>query len=350
MALIQLDSVPVVLEVPKASKEMISVSKLPDGRTKVRINSSSLDVIQTCMRKAQLSLFEGWKAETESPATLFGSAIHAALEVFYKRPPGDRKLAKLETMELMSYGHRVPGEEKDLILSATRAFIDKAQPLAPLPPEDKRSIQNGVWILSEYFKAYLNDPYMAYVDKDGPFIERKFSLVVYEHGDLVIEIFGTIDFVFQHVVTGELLGGDHKTTSMIQGFSGESYFDRDKPNHQYTFYLCGARKVFGLDIKNFAVNVVEVKSRPKTAKAKGVSFPRQITDRTEEDFQETVEAVIYSVLRYLEAIDSKVWPLGPVNACQMYAGCTYKQVCGAPKSLRQNVLNAKFKRGLNVAL
>ncbi len=93
------------------------------------------------------------------------------------------------------------------------------------------------------------------------------------------------------------------------------------------------------------VNVVEVKAKPKTKAAKGVSFPRQITTRTEDDFVETAEAVIWAVDDYMNFRNCETWPMGGVDACNKYGSCMYKSVCSSPKSLRETILNSKFVRG-----
>lgn len=330
----------IMLDAPVKPKEMISVTQM--GKTShVRINSSSLSVIQECLRKAHYSLLEGWRAQEESPATIFGSAIHKALEVFYRGAVGERILPKLEDLEMMAYGH---GAARDgLIERAVAAFLEKAEPLRPLPETDKRSILNGVWILHHYFKAFIEDPWICIVDAQGPFVEREFTLRVLESPALVIDLFGTIDFAWQHVTTGEILIGDHKTSSALS-FGGSSYFDRDKPNHQYTAYMLGAQRVFGFETDNFCVNVLEVKARPKTARGQPPSFPRQITRRTPEDFEEFLRTLTYYVERYLECREEGFWPLGPVGSCNAYGACSYKEVCSAPRSMRLGILNAKYKQ------
>jgi hypothetical protein len=300
---------------------------------------SSISVIQECLRKAQYLLDEKWKPGVEGPGLTFGSAIHAALETYYCGDPALRILPKFDDCEAIAFGH-LPANP-GLIQQAMIRFVEKAQPLAGLPDGDKRSIPNGLWILHEYFRAYIADPYITYIDDHGPFIERKFSHRIFEDGRLVIEIFGTIDFAFQSTVDGRILTGDHKTASSL-GYGGQSYYDRDKPNHQYTGYVLGAQKEFGFESDEFLVNVIEVKAKPKTARGQGVSFPRQITRRDEHDFDEYRDVVMETVERYLHARETGKWSLGPVGACNSYGACSYKSVCSAPHSLRQNILAAKF--------
>lgn len=336
--LVQFEPSEAALAIPRqAPKEMISVRE-EGGKVHVRTNSSSLQVIQECLRKSRYLLDERWKPETESPATVFGSAIHKAFEVFYRGDVSERRLGKLAQYEPLAFGGI---ESSDLIERAMIEFVKKAQPLAQLPDTDKRSIINGIWILHSYFTKFIDDPYVAYVDEKGPFVEREFTYRLHEDETLIVDIFGTIDIMFKHVANGSLIPGDHKTTSSF-GFNGSSYFDREKPNSQYTGYLLGVREVFGIDTNDFIVNVLEVKAKPKTARGSPPSFPRQITTRNEDDFAEYRETVLHSVRQYLEAKKTGVWPIGPVASCASYGSCAYRQVCSAPKSLRENILKSKF--------
>jgi hypothetical protein len=341
LALVNIELGESALVIPRQkAKEMLTVRE-EGGVTYVKINSSSLQLIQECLRKSRYALHEKWKPEGESPALTFGSAIHKALEIYYRGDVADRKLPSLSDLESLAFN--APTDDLGLIERAIVGFVEKAQPLTQLPDSDKRSILNGIWILHSYFKTYLDDPYIIHHDAEGPFTERTFTLNIFKDASLIIDIFGTIDFIFRHVTNGNIIVGDHKTNSALN-FGGSSFFDRDKPNHQYSFYALAAREVFKLDTNEFLVNVIEVKARPKTVKGKGPNFPRQITTRNDDDFAELKEAVVYYVRQYLEACKTGVFPLGPVNACNSYGSCLYRQVCASPISLRQNILNAKFKR------
>lgn len=324
-------------------KKMITVTTLPDGRTLVEINSSSLDVIQSCLRKAKLSLLERWIPEDEAPSTIFGSAVHAFMEHFYLTRPEERKMPKLETLEAMAV-RVIDGETEDPILRSFRAFVTAAKPLHLLPDLDKRSIMNGAWILFHYLRVFIDDPYTALMVDGKPFLERKFEHIIHEDEQLVIKLFGTVDFAWVHTRSGEILFGDHKTTASL-GFNSQSYYDREKPNLQYSAYVMGANKVFGFNVKDFMVNIIEVKKKPLTAKGQPPNFPRQITTRTDDDLQELTETLVYFVKQYLHAKESGIWPMGPVGACNSYGACTYRMVCSAPKAMRENILKSKFTRG-----
>lgn len=322
-----------------APKQMITV-EYDGAQCLVRINSSSLSVIQTCLRKAKYSLHDRWRSRTAALPLIFGLAVHKALEVFYTYPGSERTLPRDfdDVLPLLADGHEPP--EQNFLYDAALAFVRAGEQLRMLPDTDKRSLQSGLWMLGCYFKTYLNDIYVIHRDEHGPVVERGFSTELLDSADMRIELFGTIDFVLRNVATGELLPGDHKTTSMLGG----DFLNRIRPNHQYTGYLIGAQRALGLTTSNFLVNGLQVKSRPLTKRGGPPNFTRQITTRTEEDFLEFKQAVVFACTNYVTASEEDVWPLGHVDACANYGGCPYLDVCSAPNQLRSNILEAKFNR------
>lgn len=331
-----LSRTPLECNTPQA-KEMISVSRV-GAKTKVRVNSSSISVILTCMRKAEYSLVRKLKPKVESAALTFGTAVHKALEVFYSEPRQNRNIPKdfRKRSELIPFG-TYPSEDH-FLYRAVRAFVEKAETLRALPDSDRQSLTSGVWLLQNYFEIYITDPFVVMHDKDGPITERTCEVTLYEDESLIIELFGTIDVVLQNEQTGVILPADHKTSSMV----GPDFYSRLRPNHQYTGYVYLAQKVLGLKTDSFLVNCLQKKSKPLTPRGGPPQFPRQVTRRSDEDIQEYIEVMKYCVHRYLEALESGNWILGDVNACAMYQGCTYLDVCSAPKSLRENIIESKF--------
>src|SRR5690606_20844950 len=73
------------------AKKMLTVSKCPTtNRVIVEVNNSSLSVLLACGRKSNFLLKRKLHSDSASPALVFGSAIHAALEVFYSAPKAER--------------------------------------------------------------------------------------------------------------------------------------------------------------------------------------------------------------------------------------------------------------------
>jgi hypothetical protein len=67
-------------------KRMLEVTSDGSGRPVVSINPSSLNLLQTCPRKSEYVLHRHLVPLEKSAPLVFGTAIHAALEVFYSEP------------------------------------------------------------------------------------------------------------------------------------------------------------------------------------------------------------------------------------------------------------------------
>lgn len=323
-----------------APKQMLWIDR-SGPRPRIHINSSSLGIIQTCPRKTYYLLHQGWRSRAGSPPLIFGAAIHKALEVFYCAPREARQDLPPgfdEHAAAMCHGFDAP--EKHPLYDAVAAFVKAAEPLQALPDTDKRSRVSGVWVLGHYFRTYANDTYVTFCDEQGPCAERTFSAPLISDSDLEVFLFGTIDLILQNLATGEVLPADHKTSSQMGG----DFLNRIKPNHQYTGYLWGAQCALGLQTENFLINGVQVKARPLTARGGPPTFTRQITKRTSEDIDEFVNAVSWACRSYLRWEEANCWPIGTVDACSSWGGCGFLDICGAPNSLRQNILEAKYER------
>lgn len=335
----ELGKLPLAIERSHA-KEMLSLTQVGE-QTQVRINFSSLDMIQNCPRKAQLSLLEGWKSKADSPATIFGGAIHKALECFYLAPRSEREIPKgfAEESDLMAHGHPAPNDM--LLFRCISAFTEHASALRGLADTDKRSLSSGVWLLQNYFKTYIADPWEVLYDEKGePLVERRAEVLLEETPSLKITGFGTIDVVLRNAQTGGVLAADHKTSSII----GNDFYNRLKPNAQYGFYYYLAKEVLGLPVSGFLINCLEVKSRPLTARGGPPKLLRQVTTRTPEDTAEMIRTFTEATKRFLSWKEADSFPLGPVNSCASYGGCQYLEVCSSPENIRPTILENKFTK------
>lgn len=261
---------------------------------KLYINSSSIEIINTCRRKAMYSLALNLRKEDESEALTFGSAIHAALERFYASP--SRSL--------------------DEVLDA---FNKAAAPLAHVPPTEKRSIDNGAKIIRRYFEVYEKDPWVAYVDKDGPVVERSFEV---PFNDMILH--GTVDAVLQNTETGELVVCDHKTATSLSDLA-----KRANPNLQFSIYVWALQQM-GIPVTRMMVNGIQV------AKTKS-DFIRIFTERGKDDFDEMHQTILSAVDYYDYSLMTKQWPMNPAS-CAHYGGCQYLDICSLTKNLRAGAI------------
>lgn len=319
-------------------KEMMNLSN-SNGKWSCSINSSSLGLLLECGRKSHYILGRGLKKVAPNPATTFGSAIHAALEHFYRSKRSERQIpgnfkTKMEELEF----DLEPKE--NLLLQCGQKFVEAMADMRSVDAFDKRSIASGLWNLYHYFQTYIDDPYEVMEDEDGPLTERRIEYTLYDSSDLEIKYFGSIDVILRHAVTGAILVADHKTSSVV----GTTFYNRLKPNHQYTGYVLGAREALGLDTQSFLVNCIQVKPKPKTERGTPPNFPRQVTTRDESDFEEFKLTVVAAVRQYIRWQEDGFFPLGNVNACGMYNGCQFLEVCNVSNNdIRESVIKAHFE-------
>jgi hypothetical protein len=323
---------------PKPPKRMLETSTDPDsGKLTVSINSSSLDLLQTCLRKADYILNQKLISNEESAALAFGTSVHKALEHWYSLPQDQRLLPKglEEKAELLSYGHDLHTPAEHGALEAIRQFVlARYDVLKGVDENDKRSLLNGTRILKSYFRRYADDGLEVARDEHGPVIERQVEFVMSESPSLVIKYFGTIDVVLKNTHTGVNLITDHKTTSAL----GQEFYNRCKPNPQYTGYVWAAREALGIDSGLFMINGIQV------AKTKH-EFARQITSRDEEDFMELSQSVHEVVSRWLNAVKLDSFPMSSPNPCAAYGGCQFLKVCEVPSALKPSVISALWPKG-----
>lgn len=278
---------------------------------KFYINSSSVEIIQTCRRKAYYALHRNLRGEDESEALLFGTAIHRAMEAFYS--------AKI-----------INGERQLTLEEFQDAFVDCAsQTLAHLPDTDKRSIANGKKIISKYWDTYSNDPWVVVRDEHGPFVERKFELEVRRLPNVVIH--GQIDCLLKNVETGEIVVCDHKTSSSL----GTDFLNRIKPNMQFSIYAWAANKL-GHSVNRVMVNGIQV------AKTK-VDLLRVFTERTPHDLLEMFDTINESVHLYEESENSKTWPINSA-ACGNWGGCQYRDICSLNAPFRETAIQQIYQK------
>jgi len=324
----------------ESPKRMLSLEKSGSDYI-VNINSSSLSLLQTCPKKSYYSLYRNLVPREPSPALTFGTAIHKALEIYYSASREERALVPnfKENIMLMCHGQTLEDESSSILYRATRGFIESAGPLASLADSDKRSLHNGGWLLGEYFEARQHDPYEVLHHDGEPLVECGFETTLVEKPGLTINLFGTVDAVMENKATGQIVVCDHKTSSVV----GNDFYNRTKPNHQYTAYIHLAQQCLGLTTDNFMINCFQVKAQPKTSRGKGPDFLHLITKRTQRDIEDFTKTVEYYVRQYISWVEQDFFPYGPVDACANYGRCTYLDVCSIPEEIKENVIQANYK-------
>lgn len=317
---------------------MLSAKKLA-SKWYVEINSSSLDLLQTCMRKSFYSLHEKLVLIAgHSPALSFGTGIHKALEHWYTLPTELRlpKISDRELAEQICAGHAALTNVLSPVHSVKCFYESAKDALGSLESTDKRSLANGCATLLAYFKHYADDGLEIHKDTQGvPYIEREVEYVLHDSPTLQITYFGTIDMIVRNKNTGIVMVCDHKTTAAL----GTEFYQRCKPNFQYCGYTLMAEEKLGIDTNLFMINGIQV---AKTKK----EFARQVVSFDDDDFNELESAVLMRVKHYLEALETGEWPMTCPNPCTMYGGCQYLKLCEVPQSIRQNIIESNWSKNV----
>jgi len=322
-------------------KKMLQVNRLSDGRVHVEINPSSLNTIQICPKKSEYQLNRGLVPHERGSALIAGSSIHAALEIYYMAPREERLLLPnyREKIQRMCHGEVLDDESTSLIYRATRGLINSAKPLAFLEDHEARSIPNLGWLFGEYVEDKKDDPYEILVVDGKPLVEAMYSHDIVDKPDLLITLFGTVDAIMKNTDTGQIVVVDHKTSGRIDN----SFFNRVKPNHQFTAYIHLAQQCLGLDTQNFMINGFEIKAKPKTPRGKGPSFVNPLTNRTPEDIENFIKSTEYFVRQYLGWVDDGFFPYGPVDSCSNYGKCSFHDVCTSPEVIKESIIQCNYK-------
>lgn len=331
---------PVALPAPmpeRDPKEMLSIRQLPDGRSEIRINNSSYSLLSLCKRKAHYALNRGLVSKQESEATLFGRAIHSALEVWYAAPRTSRRSSSAQcddSVALMESGQEPLPHGRCVRCSAQAAFIRVADALRGLDPGSKRSVINGTAILDAYFDYYADDPFVILSDALGPIVERRMELVLAEESDCRIVFFGTCDAVLKNESSGHILMCDHKTTSSL----GSDFTNRINPSAQFRGYMAAFRATWPqFDTRTFMVNGLQVL---KTKQA----FMRQFVEIDDGAIAEWREAMLDVTFDWWARtkMESPSYPLNGSDACTSYGGCQYLPICQIPEKLREGMIAAQY--------
>jgi hypothetical protein len=320
-------------------KRMMEYTRDADGRVRIAINYSSLDLIQTCKRKAYYKLIRKLAPREPSRALVFGTAIHRAMETWFIVEPDARKAAKaacddwqFACLNAMRSELPVPeGHGPCPRCASIWAFLSAGPTLLHDIGDDKRTAANGIAILNHYFDTYLNEPFQIYSDASGPYCERDFEFLLDSSPELEIRYFGTVDKVLKNLETNELYVCDHKTASGL----GSDFLNRIKPNWQYTGYVYGANKAWNLPISNFMVDGILV------AKHKRDTL-RQFVEQTLLDFVEFTTSVIHAASEWAGLRELDNYPMTAPGPCSIYGGCEFREACAAPKAIRENILSVEF--------
>lgn len=276
-------------------------------------DSTSLKLAETCLRKYQYKMIEGWQPRRKSVHLLFGGWYATALEHYYK--------------------HRALGlNSNDALIFVVREALEATW--------IREENYNGPWISDHPTKTRENliRTIVWYVDQfenekvevvrlnDGsPAVEYSFRLSVDDGVMFSGHIDRLVTFSDQYYVM------DQKTTASTLG---SYYFDQFNPDTQFSLYTFAGQMIYHLPVTGVIIDAAQV--------AVGFTrFERGFTFRTKAQLDEWYGNALWHIRLAQQATEKKEFPMNDTS-CNNYGGCEFRGICSRSPEVRKNFLLGDF--------
>jgi len=269
------------------------------------IDNFALSTHQTCPRKYQHRIIEGWSSRGDSSALVAGAALHAGLAAWNR------------------------GEG---LVAAFAAINEEWNKRPPLNVTDWRTLPKVLATMRQYADHWGQESFRVVgLGTDQALVERAYTLdtgLTLPDGE-PIEYGGILDTVVEFNDAYYIL--EHKTTSVM----GAGFWQQFKPNNQITGYIWAAMQLSDKPIKGAIVNAIG------WFKAGATRLERQITTRTPEEIEEWKQNLVQVCAEIRGHTVGGYYPQRTA-ACTIYGRCTYHGVCEQSPSIREALFSQDF--------
>lgn len=358
---------------------------LPDGSLQLRIDWSSIESFLGCNRLAEYKLVHS-KSPGPKSALVFGAAMHAALEIWYRNKEKIGKLGYADTFILFD-----PNDDRiDVPYALTRetllqkCYLAIESTFAEYPIgfiNDYRTPEYCINSFAEYLTHYQSEVVAPVTHQAKPLVEFSFSyplgkieiptrifkdwgwgklsnseelekvnsLGALAYGrldrDMIpcsIEWTGIVDMIAS--LSGEHWLVDHKTTSILSG----DFFDGFEIAMQPVGYVAAARAAFPeLDIQGFMVNVLACRKPVSAVTASGKKSTAKAFEPhrrfyrydqwKEAEFRTDALALIEE---FIANLTNSYFPRKTQWCIGKYGKCAFFEVCSLPPEQRMMMLES----------
>lgn len=304
------------------------------------VDNSFLDLL-SCPRKLQYAQLEKKVSAADAPALSFGTAIHLALEVRY------RKHEPIEDLNAL---------ENDQVEVLAKHFEEN-----PPPEGDHRDLNFAIEVVKQYNQIRSFEPFNLLTNGKGEkMVEMSFALPLFTYEGTHHHGNGSNNYTIPIIYTGridlpvswddQIILIDHKTTGML----GTYFFDNYRMSAQLIGYCWAFQQCTGMKVGGFAINAVRTKA--KTVKMlSGVETKANESKWWSETFfrereyidqwriDEWKTNVIARVEEFLWHYSRDFMPM-KTNQCTQFGRCQYYDVCYYPPQNRGVILESnQFK-------
>lgn len=306
----------------------------------LEIDWSSLESFLVCKRSTLWKLVLS-RSTYQTPALTYGSACHAALEVYY------RSVA-------MGLDPADPSLLAEMFHAGERCFMQ-----APPPTGEWRDYNQFCVNIQKYLKEESTKPLIPKIINGSPAVELPFAVPLAEMLDLhktfvfppsvlvedetndagylfvrhlTVVWTGIIDLVNEQ--NGQTWITDHKTSSV----AGDSLFKGYELSQQFRGYQWAAEKLLGYEIHGVVANVLAGRKPTKTGKS--FELLRRFYPYPRHRIDEWPSGVIALIEDFIHALTTGKFPEETQWCVGKYGTCPYFDVCSEPPELRHLMLSS----------
>lgn len=284
-------------------------------------DSTSLKLAETCLRKYQYKMIEGWQPRGLSVHLKFGLHYATALEHFYKHIA--LGATRDEALELVIHEALIEtwDHERD---EAGNRLPDTGQRWQSDHATKTREnlIRTLVWYVDQFDDNTIE---VVKLSDGKPAVEYSFALPV----DDGLIFSGHLDRVV--TFSGDAYVMDQKTTGST---ITSNYFKGFNPDTQMSMYSFAGRMVYNIAIRGVIIDAASIM-------VGFTRFERGFTFRTEDQLNEWYDDALATVESAHRATRENHFPLRTVS-CGMYGGCEFREICSRSPAVRKNFLAGDF--------
>lgn len=271
---------------------------LLDGDT-LFLDNSSVDEF-LCSRKFEYSRVMRKRPAVTKPALTFGSAIHLALKLRYRRGCGP---VSSDTEARQMY------------------LLEKFWEKNPTSINDYRTLDLAQQAIRDYNQSYRQEPFsMCQHAEFDSLVEEAFAVPIGTVGSVKVIWMGRIDMAVEQ--DGKLYVFDHKTTSMGGEFVTQDYY----LSSQFKGYAWALSSLLKRPVQGAMVNVLVIR-KPAKIRGKGNEFLRVTVNYDEYILEEWRNNMLNTASDILHCYDRGVFPMQTKACVGRYGRCEFFDVC-----------------------
>jgi len=296
------------------------------------IDNSNLELFTQCDTAAYYRLILG-RSTGMTAATVYGQAIHSALDVFYADkaldlPPDISRMLPPALAELAKAPSDMLGWRNEAQLTETLVrYIKKysSELWSILDVESRPAVELPFRFDFGHIDINANVACSGHnlVDNDlpdTPLYVRKLRIVYTGRIDLIVE------------QAGKLWVVDHKTSSV----GGPSYYEGFRTSSQFRGYCYIAGQLLGREVSGAFANVILARQPTKTGR--DIEYERQPFVYDESLLAEWRHNTFTNISTFVARIISGDFPQRTTHCTNKFGTCPYLSVCALPPHLRPHLL------------